>query len=80
MPFAGLADPKHSVAEIYGQQVKLLKFGRMPALMLVDKKGHIRFKHYAENMRDYPALPDLLSALDELRRAQTQRAKRTVQK
>jgi len=67
LPFIGLADPKHTVAAQYGQQVKLLKFGRMPALMLVDKKGHIRFKHYAENMRDYPMLEEMYAVLDSLR-------------
>lgn len=67
MPFVGLADPKHSVAEQYGQEVSLLKWGRMPALMIVDKKGHIRFKHYAENMRDYPELPEMIDVLDSLR-------------
>ncbi|MDL1898272.1 peroxiredoxin family protein [Anaerolineae bacterium CFX7] len=80
LPFIGLADPKHVAADAYEQEVSLLKWGRMPALMIVDKKGHIRFKHYAENMRDYPTLPDMLSPLDELRRVETQRAKRTVQK
>jgi len=67
MPFIGLADSKHSVAKEYGQQVKLLKFGRMPALLIVDKKGKIRFKYYAENMRDYPELAEMLELLDSLR-------------
>jgi peroxiredoxin Q/BCP len=66
-PFAGLADPKHEVANRYGQEVKLLKFGRMPALLIVDKKGRVRFAHYAEHMRDYPTLQEMYDVLDELR-------------
>ncbi len=69
MPFVGLSDSKHEVADLYGQEVKLLKFGRMPALMIVDKKGRIRFAHYAENMRDYPELQEMFDVLDELRHA-----------
>lgn len=66
LPFAGLADPKHTVAERYGQEVSLWKLGRMPALMIVDKKGRIRFMHYAENMRDYPTLQEMYAVLDKL--------------
>jgi peroxiredoxin Q/BCP len=68
MPFLGLADPKHSVAEKYEQKVSFLKMGRMPALMIVDKKGRVRFAHYAENMRDYPTLPEMFAVLDSLKK------------
>ena len=67
MPFAGLSDSKHEVADLYGQQVKLLKLGRMPALLIVDKQGRVRFAHYADNMRDYPELQEMWDVLDALR-------------
>lgn len=67
LPFIGLPDPKHSVADLYEQEVNLWKMGRMPALVVVDKKGRIRFTHYAENMRDYPTLKELYDVLDSLR-------------
>ena len=70
MPFVGLSDSKHTVADLYGQEVKLLKLGRMPALMIVDKKGRIRFAHYADNMRDYPELQEMYDVLDQLRAAE----------
>ncbi len=75
LPFFGLADPQHSVAEQYGQQVKLLKFGRMPALLIVDKKGRVRFTHYAENMKDYPTLQEMYNVLDKLRGGRSDKAK-----
>ena len=72
LPFIGLADPKHTVAERYGQEVSLWKLGRMPALLIVDKKGRVRFTHYAENMRDYPTMQEMYEVLDKLRGAQSE--------
>lgn len=66
LPFIGLADPTHRVADLFGQQVKLLKFGRMPALVIVDKTGTVHFTHYGDSMRDIPRNSDVLALLDEL--------------
>ena len=66
LPMPGLADPKHSVANQYGQEVSLLKLGRMPSLLIVDRAGRIRFTHYAESMRDYPENGELFAALDAI--------------
>ncbi len=67
-PFPGLADPQHRVAEVYGQEVNLLKLGRMPALILVDKSGQIRFEHYGESMSDIPLNQEVLELLDKFNR------------
>ena len=40
LPFVGLPDPKHSVLKRYGQEIKLFKFGRMPAMVIIDKQGY----------------------------------------
>ncbi len=66
MPFIGIPDPKHRVAELYSQQVKILKLGRMPALIVIDKKGNIRYRHYGNSISDIPKNEDVLSLLDEL--------------
>ena len=66
LPFAGLSDPKHTVAEMYGQEIKLLKFGRMPALLIVDKAGNIRYMHYADSMSDIPPNAEVLAKLDRI--------------
>jgi peroxiredoxin Q/BCP len=66
LPFTGLPDPDHRVADLYGQQVKLLRAGRMPALMVIDKDGRIRLQHYADSMRDIPPNQSLLDILDIL--------------
>ncbi len=66
LPFVGLPDPTHKVANLYGQQVKLLKFGRMPAMIVIDKQGQIRYRHYANSMRDIPDNGEILNLLDSL--------------
>ncbi len=66
LPFIGLPDPDHIAADLYGQQVKLLKLGRMPALVVIDKAGRIRYSHYGASMQDIPANGKILTMLDEL--------------
>jgi peroxiredoxin len=65
-PFIGLADYNHLVAQTYGQEVKLAKLGRMPAALVIDKDGVIRFVHFGEDMADIPENEELLVLLDEL--------------
>lgn len=66
LPFIGIPDPEYKVLRLYGQQIKIFKFGRMPAQMLVDKEGIIRFVHYADNMSDIPTNEDMLSLISDL--------------
>ncbi len=61
--FVGLPDPKHSVADLYGQEVKILKLGRMPAQMLIDTAGVIRYEHYGNSMSDIPKLDEIEKVL-----------------
>jgi peroxiredoxin len=66
MPFPGVPDHSHKVANLYQQKVDLLKLGRMPAMVIVDKKGKIRYRHYGDSMSDIPDDSEILSILDEL--------------
>jgi peroxiredoxin len=66
LPFVGLADSTHTVAKRYGQEVKLLKLGRMPALLVIDKAGQVAYRHYGSAMSDIPPNPQILAILDEL--------------
>lgn len=70
LPFVGLPDPDHSVANRYGQEVKLLKMGRMPALMVIDKQGVVRYQHYGNSMQDIVPNAEVLALLDDLQREQ----------
>lgn len=66
MPFPGIADHQHIIANQYGQEVKILKLGRMPALFVIDRQGLIRFRHRGQSMSDIPIDKDVLSLLKKL--------------
>ena len=66
MTFVGIPDHEHSVAKLYGQKVNPLKFGRMPALVVVDREGKMRYQHYGKSMSDIPSNEEILSLLDDL--------------
>jgi peroxiredoxin len=66
LPFVGIPDPKHGVLKLYGQEIKLFKFGRMPAQVLVDKAGVARFVHYGHDMSDIPPNRELLDLIASL--------------
>jgi peroxiredoxin Q/BCP len=66
LPFIGLPDPKASVLRLYGQEINLFKFGRMPAQVIVDKDGMARFVHYGHSMADIPENAELLALFDQL--------------
>ncbi len=65
-PFVGLPDPDQRVANLYGQEVKVFKMGRMPAMMVIDKLGRIRYQHYGDSMSDIPANRDILTLIDKI--------------
>ena len=66
LPFTGLPDPDHSVLKLYGQQIKLFKFGRMPAMAVIDKQGVVRYVHYGNSMSDIPDNAQVLRVLQLL--------------
>ncbi len=66
LPFIGLPDPSASVLKLYGQEVNLFKLGRMPAQLIVDREGKVRFVHYGHSMSDIPANSEVLALLDEV--------------
>jgi peroxiredoxin Q/BCP len=66
LSFIGLPDPKHMVLKLYGQEVNLFKLGRMPAQLLVDKGGRVRFVHYGHSMGDIPSNAEIWGLLDEI--------------
>lgn len=66
LPYIGLADPEHRVLKAYGQRVKLLKLGRLPSLVVVDRSGQVYFQHHGNSMRDIPSNERILSLIDEL--------------
>jgi peroxiredoxin len=68
LPFFGLPDPEHRVLKQYGQEIKLFKFGRMPAQVVVDQEGIARYVHYGNSMSDIPNNRDMLALIDRLQK------------
>lgn len=66
IPFIGVPDPERKVLRKYGQQVKLLRLGRLPAVVIVDRDGVVRWIHYGGSMMDIPPVEVLLERLDEM--------------
>jgi peroxiredoxin len=66
IPFVGLADLRSRVAELYAQEVNLFKFGRMPAMFVIDLDGRIHYAHYGQSMSDIPPNQRIFEALDEI--------------
>jgi peroxiredoxin len=66
LQMVGLADPESKVANMYQQEVNLLKFGRLPALVVIDKQGIMRLVHHSKSMRDIPDNITLFKILDEI--------------
>jgi peroxiredoxin len=64
LPFIGLPDPEHKVLKLYGQEVKIFKLGRMPAQVMIDKSGKVRFVHYGHSMMDIPENKELLDLIE----------------
>jgi len=64
--FHGISDEKQSVLNMYVQEVNLFKLGRMPAQMLVDKEGLLRYIHYGHSMKDIPENVEIFELIDTL--------------
>ena len=69
LPFIGLADPDHKVAKQYNQEVNIFKLGRIPAQLIIDKSGIIRYRHYSNSMSDIPSNEEILERLEEINRS-----------
>jgi peroxiredoxin len=63
LPFIGLPDPEHRILKLYGQETSLFKLGRLPAQMLVDKSGMLRYVHYGHSMTDIPSNKEIMNLL-----------------
>ena len=64
LPFVGLPDPEHRVLKLYGQEVKLFKLGRLPAQMLIDRSGKVRFVYYGHSMSDIPSSEEVIHLIE----------------
>lgn len=66
LEFYGIPDEKNTVLRQYEQEVNILKLGRMPAQMLIDKEGILRYIHYGHSMKDIPQNSEIFDLIDTL--------------
>ncbi len=66
LPFIGLPDPEHKVLNLYGQEVKFFKLGRMPAQILIDTSGVLRYAYYGHSMADISSIEDIITVIKKL--------------
>jgi peroxiredoxin len=59
-------DPSKKVPKMLNQEIKLLKFGRMPGLLILDKAGVIQYAYYGDNMSDIPENKILFEVLEKI--------------
>jgi peroxiredoxin len=64
--YAVFYDPSKSIPNLLHQQVKILKGGRMPGLLIIDKQGIIRYAYYSDSMRDLPKTEKILEVLKKI--------------
>jgi peroxiredoxin Q/BCP len=58
------------VLKLYGQEVNLFKFGRMPAQVVIDIQGVVRYVHYGHDATDIPTTKEITQILDEINQAE----------
>ena len=61
-------DDKKKVNKILKQEIKPLKFGRMPALLILDKQGIIRYAYYSDSMDDIPKNKEIFAVIENLKK------------
>ncbi len=64
--YAVFYDESKKVAAMLKQEIKLVKLGRMPGLLVIDKEGIIKYAYYGKNMHDIPENDEILQVLEKI--------------
>jgi peroxiredoxin len=59
-------DEEKVVSKLLHQEIKLLKLGRMPGLLIIDKQGIIQYAYYGDSMKDIPENKEILEMLGKI--------------
>lgn len=68
--YAIFYDESKEVANLLKQEKRWIKLGRMPGLLVVDKKGIIQYAYYGKNMHDIPENNEVLQVLEKINKKQ----------
>ncbi len=66
LPFPGFADADNYVASLFHQKVDVYRKGRLPAVVLLDREGRIRYHYNGTSAPDIPTVKTLLAELDRI--------------
>jgi peroxiredoxin Q/BCP len=66
LSYRAVPDPEGRLANLYDQQWRLLKLGRMPALFIVAPDGSLAYTQYGQSMSDIPKNETLFEVLRRL--------------
>jgi len=66
IPFPGIGDPDHRIADQYGQVDSPATMGRAPAVFIIDRTGVIRYEHHGKSAADIPENAFILYLINEL--------------
>jgi len=56
-------DTKHEIVTLLKQDVKILRLGRLPAILIVDKQGTVQYAYYGSSFLDIPSNRELIRTL-----------------
>ncbi|MBD3214963.1 MAG: redoxin domain-containing protein [Candidatus Lokiarchaeota archaeon] len=59
-------DKENQVAKMLNQEKKLLKLGRLPGLLILDKENIIQYAYYSDSMKDIPENEELFKVINNL--------------
>jgi peroxiredoxin len=59
-------DTKHEIVTLLKQDVKILHLGRLPAILIVDKKGIVQYAYYGSSFIDIPSNRELIRTLTKI--------------
>lgn len=60
-------DDAGDTVKLLKQESKILKFGRMPGLLIIDKNGIIQYAYYSDSMSDIPKNEELFEVIDKFK-------------
>ncbi|MFW9988774.1 MAG: peroxiredoxin family protein, partial [Candidatus Odinarchaeota archaeon] len=64
--YAIFYDESKKVAEMLKQERRWIKLGRLPGLLVINKKGIIEYAYYGKNMHDIPENDEILQVLEKI--------------
>ncbi|HUX99367.1 MAG TPA: redoxin domain-containing protein [Candidatus Deferrimicrobium sp.] len=59
-------DKTHEVVRLLKQEVKVLRLGRLPAILIIDKQSIIRWAYYGDALHDIPSNKTIFEELEKL--------------